>query len=261
MLMVRSFRTGFAVALAAALSAGVARAQTVDEVIAKNLQARGGVEKLKAMNSAKVTGEVEQQGAKIHIVTWAKRPNMMRREMDVTPPPPTPGRVSVPGTTGPMKQIMAFDGSTVWVINSMLGDSPQQITGPQADMAKGDADFDSILLDYKAKGHTIELVGTEPVNGKPAYHLKITKKNGLIQQYYLDVETGLEVRTGTTVEQSGVRTEVTTDMSNYQTVDGLRMPFTMKQSVNGTPVAEVTISKWEVNVPIDDQLFRMPVKQ
>ena len=61
-----------------------------------------------------------------------------------------------------MKIVIAFDGSTVWMDNPMMGDGPQQITGPQADMAKGDADFDSILLDYKAKGHAIELVGTEP---------------------------------------------------------------------------------------------------
>jgi outer membrane lipoprotein-sorting protein len=259
--MVSSFRTGFAVALAAALSAGIAHAQTVDEVIAKNLQARGGVEKLKAMTSAKTTGDVEQRGNKIHVVTWAKRPNLMRRELDRTPPPPTPGRVTLPGTTGPQKAVMAFDGSTVWVINPMMGEGPQAITGPQADVAKGDAEFDSVLLDYKAQGHRVELMGTQPINGKPAYHLKITRKNGFVQDYYLDVETGLEVRIGTTVEQDGVRTEVATDLSDYRTIDGLTVPFTMRQSVNGTTVSEVTIAKWEVNVPIDDELFKMPVKK
>ena len=89
-------------------------------------------------------------------------------------------------------------------------------------MAKADADFDSVLLDYKAKGTTIELVGTEPINGKPAYHLKITKKSGLVQHYYLDVDTGLEVRTASDVD-AGRRTRrtMTTDLSNYRTVDGL----------------------------------------
>jgi outer membrane lipoprotein-sorting protein len=259
--MVSSLRIGCAVALATALSAGLARAQTVDEVIAKNLKARGGAEKLKAMTTAKITGDVDQQGMKIHIVTWAKRPNFMRREMDATPPPPSPGRASIPATAGPVKAVVAFDGNMVWTISPMTGDGPQQITGPQADMAKGQADFDSVLIDYKAKGHAIELLGTEPINGKPTYHLKITMKNGLIQHYYLDVETGLEVRTATTVDQGGARTEMTTDLSNYRTVDGLTMPFTMRQSMNGTLVAEVTIAKWEVNIPVDDDLFKMPVKQ
>jgi outer membrane lipoprotein-sorting protein len=258
--MVSSFRAGCTVALAALLSGGVAHAQTVDEVIAKNLAARGGVEKLKAMTSVKITGDVEQQGSKIHIVTWAKRPNYMRREMDATPPPPAPGRASIPGSTGPVKAVVGFDGSTVWMINPMLTNGPQAITGPQADMAKGDADFDSPLLDYKAKGHTIELAGKANISGKPAYHLKITKKNGLVQDYYLDVETSLEVRFATTVDQGGVKAEVATDLSNYKSVDGLTIPFTMKQSVNGTQLAQVTISSWEVNVPMDDALFKMPAK-
>jgi outer membrane lipoprotein-sorting protein len=254
------FRLGIAVLLAV-LSAGAARAQTVDEIVAQNLKARGGVERLKALNSTKITGDVEQRGTKIHTVIWAKRPNLMRRELDATPPPPSPSRASVPAISGPVKVVIAFDGSTVWMINPIMGDTPQRITGPQADMAKGDADFDSVLLDYKAKGSTIELVGTESINGKPAYHLKITRKNGLVQQYYLDVATGLEIRTAATVDQGGVKTEVMTDLSDYQTIDGLAVPFTMRQSVNGATIAQMTISKWEVNIPIDDELFKMPGKK
>ena len=253
-------RTGCVAALAVVSIAGLAQAQSVDDIVARNLQARGGAEKLKAMTSAKITGDVDQRGMKIHIVTWAKRPNYMRREMDATPPSPTPGRASIPGTMGPIKAVVASDGAHVWMINPMMGGGAQEITGPQADMAKADADFDSVLLDYKAKGTAIQLVGTEPINGKPAYHLKITKKNGLVQHYYLDVETALEVRTASEVDQDGSKATMATDLSNYQTVDGLTMPFTMKQSLNGAPVAEITISKWEVNIPVDDDLFKMPGK-
>ena len=253
-------RTGCVAALAMVAVTALAHAQTVDEIVAKNLKARGGVEKLKAMTSAKITGDVDQRGMKIHIVTWAKRPNYMRREMDATPPPPTPGRASIPGTTGPIKAVVASDGTHVWMINPMMGGGAQEITGAQADAAKADADFDSVLLDYKAKGTTIELIGTEPIDGNPAYHLKITKKSGLVQHYYLDVESGLEVRTASDIVQDGNKTTMTTDLSNYRMVDGLIMPFTMKQSLNGTPVAEITISKWEVNIPVDDDLFKMPGK-
>ena len=252
-------RAGCALAILAAAAGSAAQAQTVDEVVAKNLQARGGVEKLKALNTTKITGDVEQQGAKIHIVTWAKRPHYLRREIEMTPPPPSPGRANVPPATGPVKAVVAFDGQTVWTIDPRMGSGPQAITGPQADaVAKANPDFDSVLLDYKAKGHTVELVGTETIAGKPAHHLKITRKNGPVQQYYLDVATGLEVRTSDVIEQGGVKTELTTDLSDYQTVDGFSMPFKMRQSVNGTAVADVTISKWEVNVPMEDELFKMP---
>jgi len=248
------------VMLFAGLTAGVAQAQTVDEVVAKNLAARGGVEKLKALNSAKITGDVVQQGAKIHIVTYAKRPNMMRREMDAAVPPGMPAGPSGKPAGGRGEQIVAFDGANVWVMNSLMGPTPQAVTGPQADMAKQDADFDSVLLDYKEKGHKVQLVGTETIDGKKAYHLKITKKLGFVQDYYLDADTGLELRTSSTVDQNGQPVEIRTDLSNYQMVDGLSMPFTMTQSVNGKPVAEVTITKWEVNVPLQDDLFKMPEK-
>jgi outer membrane lipoprotein-sorting protein len=260
-LMVRSFRTGLSLAVVAAVSAGLAHAQTVDEIVAQNLKARGGVERLKALTSTKVTADVEQQGTKIHQVVWAKRPNLMRKEMEATPPPPSPNRASIPPALGPIKVVIASDGNTVWMINPMMAEGPQQITGPQAETAKVQADFDSVLIDYKAKGHRVELVGTEPIEGKPAYHLRIITKAGLTQHYYLDVATGLEVRTSSTVEQNGSKTELVTELSNYQTIDGFAVPFSLRQSVNGTPVAEMKIAKWEMNVPMDDELFKMPARK
>jgi len=244
------------VAVLVAAFAGHARAQTVDEVVAKNLEARGGVDKLKALTTAKIIGDVVQQNTKIHVVTYAKRPNLMRRDVESPRPPGMPGPAG-----GTMKSVVAFDGTNVWMTNSLLGDAPQAITGPQADLTRQDADFDSVLLDYKEKGHKVDLIGTETVDGKKAYHLKITKKTGFVQDYYLDADTGLELRTSAVVDQNGERVDIRTDLSNYRTVDGLMMPFTMKQSINGKPVAEVTIASWEVNQPIDDALFRMPAKQ
>jgi outer membrane lipoprotein-sorting protein len=241
-----------------ALAGSVAHAQTVDEVIARNLQARGGVEKLRGLNSIRTTGSVEQEGRKFAFVTYAKRPNFMRRELEGTPPPGGPGRASIPATSGPVKAIMAFDGQTAWTINPLMGPAPQVIPRPPGEAAKADADFDSPLLDYKAKGHKVELLGRESVAGKPAHHLKITLKNGSTLHYYLDVETGLEVRTATPLEQGGAKTELTADLSNYQTIDGLTVPFRMRQSIGSTQVADVTISKWEPNVPMDDELFKMP---
>ncbi len=255
-------RAAITVLALVASSAVAVHAQTVDEIVAKNLEARGGVEKLKALESAKITGDVVQQGVKVHLVTWAKRPNLMRREMEgPAPPAGSPARAKLPASTGStVKVIVGFDGKTVWILNPVISSEPQEITGPQAEVAKQDADFDSILLDYKAKGHKIELLGTEPIDGKPAYHLKITKKNGLVQDYYLDAATGLERRTSSTIEQGANKAVVTTDLSDYRKVDGLTMPFKMEQSVNGTPIAQVTISSWEVNVPLDGSLFTMPAK-
>ena len=131
-------------------SVPAAQSPTVDEIVARNLAAKGGAEKLRAVTSVKMTVRVKGAGGVMRSVSWAKRPNMMRRE----------------NTTDGQTFVLGFDGKTVWAINPLTGTRAREITGPQADMTRQDAgDFDSVLLDYKDKGHTVELVGTEAVAG------------------------------------------------------------------------------------------------
>lgn len=216
-------------------------AQTLDEIIARNLEARGGVERLKVTTSVKITGTITAQGMELPMTSWAKRPNLLRRDTKFHD----------------QVMVVAFDGKTVWGINPMMGPDPQVMTGPQADMTRGDADFDPLFLDYREKGHRIELVGTEEIEGRRLHHLLVTKKNGQVDHYYLDAATDLEVRLVTTFERDGMKAEVTTELSDYQEVDGFRIPFTMKQLLNGKPMAEIRLEKVEFNVPVDDDLFRM----
>jgi hypothetical protein len=132
------------------------------------------------------------------------------------------------------------------------------LTGPQADLTRDEATFDPLFLTYKERGHAIELVGTETVEGTEVHHLKVTKKSGSIEHYYLNAATGLEMRTVSTLERNGMTAEVTTDLSDYQTVDGMQVAFSMKQSMNGNVVTQVKLQKVEFNVPIQEDLFRMP---
>jgi outer membrane lipoprotein-sorting protein len=124
-----------------------------------------------------------------------------------------------------------------------------------------DAEFDSVFVDYKDKGHKIELVGKETVAGKPVFHLKVTKKGGPPQDYYLDAETGLETQIATTtVDPRGNSVRSVTEFSDYRDVEGRMVPFGIRQRVNGNVVASTTLSKVEFNVPIEDSIFRMPSK-
>jgi outer membrane lipoprotein-sorting protein len=224
-------------------SADAAQAVTVDDVIARNLAARGGAEKLRSLNSVKITAVVTAQGMELPMTSWAMRPNRLRRDTKFQD----------------QNIVMAFDGKTVWGINPMTGSTaPQEVTGPQADLTRDEATFDPLFLTYKERGHTIELVGTETVDGTEAYHLKVMKKNGSIEHYYLNAATALEMRTVSTLERNGMTAEVTTDLGDYQTVDGMQVAFSMKQSMRGNLVAQVKLQKVEFNVPIEDDLFRMP---
>jgi hypothetical protein len=125
------------------------------------------------------------------------------------------------------------------------------------------ADFDGALIDYKEKGHTVELVGREKADGKEVYHLKVTMKGGDVQQhYYIDADTGIELKTSTDVDLgTGQRQPLVTEMSDYRQIDGIMIPHTVRQLLNGKPVVQMTIDTVEFNPPIDDALFRMPKKQ
>jgi outer membrane lipoprotein-sorting protein len=230
------------------LASGVAQAQTLDDIIASNLRSKGGIEKIKATQSVRMAGSVVARDMTGHDVAGtmtmvAKRPNLMRRDAEV----------------GGQKIVNAFDGSSLWMMIGTM--APQQLPNTQAAYASQDAEFDSVFVDYKQKGHTIELVGKETLTGAPVYHLKVTKKGGPPQDYYLDAETGLEKKISVAGRSpDGSQTVNVTEFSDYRSVDGSLVPFVMKQRQNGTVVATTTLDKVEFNVSVEDGYFKMPAK-
>ena len=233
--------------LIGSLAAAAAGAQTVDEIIAKNLEAKGGAEKWKSVGSEKMTGTIKLQGMDLPLTVYAKRPNFNRQEI----------------TLQDQRLVQAFDGTTAWLINPMMGtDVPQELPKPAAEAMRHSADFDGALIDYKAKGHAIELVGKEKLADTEVYHLKVTMKGGDVEQhYYLDAKSGIELKTSSEVDTgTGQKQALETEMSDYRQVDGIMIPHTVKQLMNGKPVVQMTIDKVELNAPVDDAIFRMPKK-
>ena len=225
--------------------AAVALAQSttnVDEIIAKNLAAKGGADKLRAVTSVRTTGRAKSARGTATLTMWTRRPTSMRQEIV------TDGRTTVTG----------YDGTTLWAINPVLGPQAREVKGPAADRAREEAsDFDSALLDYKDKGNAVELVPAEA--GGPI-HLRVTKKNGKIQDIYLNSTTYLEERVTSEVEQGLKKAIVKTELSNYKQVDGMMVPFTIRQIVNGQVEGEITYERVQFNLPLSDDLFKMPSK-
>ena len=219
---------------------------TVDEIIAKNLQAKGGAEKWQSVKSVKMTGKMTAQGNEMPLTVYAMRPNYNRQE------------IVMPAG----KAIQAFDGTTAWVVNPMLGIStPQAVPGPAAEFARHSADFDGALINYKEKGNTIELVGKEKLDGKDVYHLEVTAKGGPLQHYFLDATTGLELRTSTEVELgNGQKQTLINAMSNYKPVEGVMIPHTVTQTAGDRQLLQWTITSVEFNTLTDDSIFRLPKK-
>jgi outer membrane lipoprotein-sorting protein len=243
-----------AVALALAVGvAGAASAQTADELVAKNLKAKGGVDNLKAVQGMKITGRVTLPGAgggagiEIPMTILTKRPNRFRQESEFNG----------------QKIVVGFDGTKAWMINPMMGQNgPMPIEGERLEMVKQQADLDGPLVDYKAKGTTIEVQGLETVDGKQVHKLKVTPKTGRSVMLYLDAATGLEAKTvvSAPAEAAGPGAPAATlesVFSNYQSVGNLTMPHTVQQKANGQ-VMQINIDKIELSPAADDAVFAMP---
>lgn len=227
-----------------ALGAAPAAAQTVDEIIAKNHASKGGLEHWKTIQTQKMEAVVAVQGLELPMIIYGKRPNLGRQDV----------LVEVPGQPA-MTMVNLFDGAKAWSINPMTGsDVPMELSGPEGEAVKDQSDFDGALIDYKAKGHTVELIGTESLGTKKVHHLKVTRKDQPAQHYYLDVDTGVELKIST---EAGTGPAVDTELSDYKLIGRVLVPHQIKVMQGGMVQAEVRITKVDFNVPIDDAMFKI----
>jgi hypothetical protein len=231
------------VALIAILVASPAGAQTVDELIARNVEARGGLAKLQAIESVRIERTVAAVFNDIDLVIYKKRPNLYRSEQKAE--------------GSPAPTVRAF-GDTAW---ESVGGKTTVREGPgPAEQREIDADFDGFLVNYREKGHTIALEGKQKLGPVDAYKLKVTLKSGAERYVYLDATTFLERRHEGTIELAPSRCVKTTiDYSDWREVNGVKFPFAIEEERDAPGQTFVHYTKRiEVNVPIDDGLFRMP---
>jgi outer membrane lipoprotein-sorting protein len=219
------------------LAADDQKPPSVDEIIAKSVEARGGIDKIKGLESTRMSGTAElndQIQAAFRIVN--KRPNLTRFEMDVN------------GAT----LVQAFDGKSSWSVNPFAkGGAPE--AGPEARSRelREHTDMDGLLVDYKAKGRKVDLDGAEDVGGSPAWKLKVTEKDGGADYIYIDKKSFLMVKSSS--EHVGVNVL----FADYRPVDGLMLPFRIEQNAAAGKVV-MTLDKIEINVAVDEAQFKMP---
>jgi outer membrane lipoprotein-sorting protein len=223
-----------------------AAAQTADEIVNKALAARGGVDKIKAVQSQRVTGRISfPQGLEGTFVLELKRPQKMHIE------------ISIEG----QKVIRVYDGKSAgWMVNPFAENKDvQPMPDEELRSISEESDFDGPLVDYKTKGNQIELAGKEDLEGKPVYRLKLTNKNADIRFYLFDASTFLLVK------WEGVRKVEEKEFpwesffSDFRDVQGLKYPFKIDQGSPGTEIQQSLITeKIEINPQIDDARFAQP---
>jgi outer membrane lipoprotein-sorting protein len=228
-----------------ALTALPASAVTVDQIIARYLQARGGIEKIRAVQTLRFTGRMTLPDVEAPIVFEIKRPNRMRTEFVFQ------------GNTG----VRAFDGQKAWMVLPVPGlDQPQLMPPDEARDARDQADIDlSPLVDPQAKGFTVELVGREGPIGKEMWKLRVTGRGGPVRSLFIDSKTSLVVRSEETRSVGGQDEDLVTVISDYRPEGGLLFPHSIQVGPKqGDEQQRFIFDKIEVNVPVDDARFAMP---
>jgi outer membrane lipoprotein-sorting protein len=232
------------IALAAGLFLPLGSAQTVDEIIAKNVQARGGLEKLHALKTLRLTARISEDDLRAKFVQDMKRDDKIRRDF----------------TIQGMSRVESYDGHSAWRINPFGGrKDPELISAEDSKSLVDAADIEGPLVDYKQKGHAAELLGHDSVEGTDCYKIKLTLKSGNVRLYYLDADSFIEVKYESQTRVRGAIRYTETLLGDYEQVGGVYFPFAIESGPMGSEErTRFTVEKIELDVPLDDSLFSVP---
>lgn len=221
--------------------------ETVADLVAKNTEAKGGAEALRAVQSLHLTGKM--------LMT-----NRGRRELAYTQTKKRPAEVRTEMSIQGMTLIQAFDGTQGWKVSPFQGrKDPEKMSADDVKSLLEAAEIDGPLVDWKTKGSTVEYLGTEDVDGTQAHKLKVVRKNGDVNYVYLDPDYFLEIRVLTQRVEHGAQVEVETDLSDYEKIGGIFVPFSIESGNKGsTEKQKLVLEKAEANAPVDDAMFKFP---
>jgi len=243
--MNRVFSLAAATLFAVTLAVPAAPAPTVDTIVADYVAARGGLTKLRALKSLRQTGRIfAGQGREALVVREVK----------------PPGRIRVQFTIQGVTAVFASNGTTGWKVSPFeddmtIKDLPDEVTNEAMDQT----DLEGPLVEWKSKGHSVELAGKELLNGREAYKLKVTLKSGAVRTSYIDVASHFEVRVDSTRQLKGLNLKIETTFSDHKKTDGVLFPRRMEIAVEGRPQRErVVVDRVEINPVLSDALFERP---
>lgn len=233
-----------AAALLATLWPAGVRAQTVDDVVRRYVEARGGAARLRAVESLRFTGTMQLGETSAPFTLELQRPNRARTEF------------SVQGQKG----VRAFDGQNAWEQLPMPGETARPMRPEDAAEARAQADVDlSPLVDAAAKGYAVELVGRDRLPGGETWKLVVRGREGPPRTLHLDARTHLVVQTSDVRTVDGQPVEMVTEISDYRPLAGMVFPHRIEVGPKGKPERQrLVIQKVEINPPLDAARFAMP---
>ncbi len=243
--MKKSCALVLAVAIAVLANVAVVQAMDADELIAKNLEATGGKDKVQSIRTARMTGKFMTQGMEFPFTMTQKRPDMLRVDAEVMG----------------MSMIQVFDGESGWSINPMSGSQdPQPMSEFEVKSFKMQADMDGPLMNYADKGYTVEYLGEEDVEGTPCYKLHLDTGQDIVMDFFFDKDYFLIVKQASVITMDENRIETETYLSDYKEVGGLVIPFSLETRMGDQVLNQIAFDEVEQNVEVDDGIFERPEK-
>jgi outer membrane lipoprotein-sorting protein len=221
---------------------------TAAQIADKNVAARGGLRQWRAVQSMTLSGKMDAGGkvdTQLPYTVQMKRPNKQRLAIEFA------GQTS----------LQVFDGEKGWKLRPFLNRAdPEPFSEDEISKTREGQGFEGPLIDYAAKGNKVELEGTETVDGKATYRLKVTNTQGHANHIWIDGSTFLEVKIeGRRHRIDGRMRAVETYLSDYQTVDGVKIPYLSETRVQGVRMShKMTVEKAALNTKLDDALFAKP---
>jgi outer membrane lipoprotein-sorting protein len=222
-----------------------ASAQTVEEILAKVITARGGLAKIRSIHSERVSGKITFGDVSGPFVVEFKRPLKMHMQL----------------TIQNQTMVRVYDGqSQGWANNPFAGKAnPEPMTEDDLKNISEESDFDGPLVDYKKKGNQIELVGKDKVNDKDVWRMKLTTKNGDVRSYLFDANSFLLLKWEGKRKADGQEMPVESYFSDYRDVGGMKFAYAIDSGSSAADIAQkIRIEKTELNPELNDAEFTKP---
>jgi len=247
-LVIAAFALGFAT-VALAREPAPAQQMTAEQIVDRNVAARGGLEAWRKIETMVWVGHIESSHAPVPGVLFTmqqKRPNKSRFETNAL------GE----------KTVRAFDGTRGWKLkpNRQGGPdlkpfSPQEVTFAFRSQA-----VDGPLIDYQAKRNQVALEGIDQIEGRQAFRLKVDLASGETDHVWVDAATFLEVRYDRpSYGSAGTPTTVSVFYRDYKTVEGLQIPSVIETApIPGAHPDRMVIERMLLNTSMDDRTFAPP---
>ena len=222
------------------------QAQTADEILDQYFENIGGVEAWQNLNSMSMEGTSSMQGMEFPIKVYSKRPNMEKVE------------ISAQG----MNIVQAFDGETAWAINPFAGSTEPAKAGADETAEAAKRTFEDDFINYQDKGHTVELLGKEEIEGTETFKIKLTKENGDEEIYFFDTENYVPIMMRSFAAVGPMKGQsVETFLSDYEEHEGLMVPMSIEQKIGGQTVMQGTMTSVVLNGDISDDIFAFPAAE